>query len=172
MTVQEFKDTVLPLKNKLFAFAFRYVRNREEAEDIVQDVMLKVWNAQEKADDIKNIEAWCMTLTRNRSLDVLKSKSSQTSELQDYHLSPSQEATPDVQLERKEMMSKIKKVIDMLPLKQKEVVELRDFQGMSYKEIADILGADINVVKVNLHRARKTIQEKITQWTTYGIESA
>ncbi len=172
MTLEEFRDKILPLKNKLFGFALRYVQNRQVAEDIVQDVMLKVWDNKDELKEIKNIEAWCMTLTRNRSLDHLKAKSSKTSELTDNHMSLVSDSTPDKLLERSEVMKKIKEVVDQLPLKQREVVELRDFKGFSYKEIAEIVGTDINLVKVNLHRARKTIKEKVIQWTSYGIESA
>jgi RNA polymerase sigma-70 factor (family 1) len=172
MTLEEFRDKILPLKNKLFGFALRYVQNRQVAEDIVQDVMMKVWDNKNELKEIKNIEAWCMTLTRNRSLDHLKAKSSKTSELNDNHMSLASDSTPDKLLERSEVMKKIKEVVDQLPLKQREVVELRDFKGFSYKEIAEIVGTDINLVKVNLHRARKTIKEKVIQWTSYGIESA
>lgn len=171
MTLEEFRDNILPLKNKLFGFALRYVQNRQVAEDIVQDIMLKVWDNKNELKEIKNIESWCMTLTRNRSLDHLKAKSSKTSDLNDNHMSLASDATPDQALERKEIMVKIKEVVDKLPLKQREVVELRDFKGFSYKEIAEIVGTDINLVKVNLHRARKAIKEQVIQWTSYGVES-
>ncbi|MFT4678799.1 MAG: RNA polymerase sigma-70 factor (family 1) [Flavobacteriales bacterium] len=171
MTLEEFRDNILPLKNKLFGFALRYVQNRQVAEDIVQDIMLKVWDNKNELEEIKNIEAWCMTLTRNRSLDHLKAKSSKTSELNDNHMSLVSDSTPDKALERKEVMTKIKEVVDKLPIKQREVVELRDFKGFSYKEIAEIVGTDINLVKVNLHRARKAIKEQVIQWTSYGVES-
>ena len=67
---------MLPLKNKLFRFALKMVHNVAEAEDIVQEVMIKIWDQRDSMSEIKNIEAWCVRLTKNLTFDKLKSKHS------------------------------------------------------------------------------------------------
>ena len=67
-----FQNDVLPLKNKLFRLALRITLNREEAEDVVQDTMIKVWNARDRWQELDSIEAYSLTITRNLSLDRIK----------------------------------------------------------------------------------------------------
>ena len=83
MTQEEFQNNVLPLKNKLYCFALSILKNKEDARDVVQDTMLKIWQNNKALDEYKNIEAWCMTMTRNRSLDKLKLKSNRHERVED-----------------------------------------------------------------------------------------
>ncbi len=171
MTKEEFQNTVLPLKNKLFCFANSYLENHEEAKDVVQDVMLKVWENRSKNGEIKNIEAWCMTLVRNRSLDKLKLKSRKNVRMDDSYNHFSDESNLQANLENKDLLQKVKSIIQQLPSAQKEVIRLRDYNGYSYKEIAEVLDIDINLVKVSLHRARKAIKENMNKIMAYGMQS-
>ncbi|MFC2102555.1 sigma-70 family RNA polymerase sigma factor, partial [Bacteroidota bacterium] len=74
MDLQEFTSKVVPLKNKLFRFAKRYLGQTEEAEDIVQEVFIKLWNRREKLDEYRSVEALAMIATKNMCLDKIKSK--------------------------------------------------------------------------------------------------
>jgi len=74
MTVETFKIEVLPLKHKLYRFAKRLLKNATEAEDIVQEVFIRLWSRREKLSEYKSIEAFAMTITKNLCLDNLKSK--------------------------------------------------------------------------------------------------
>ena len=67
-----FRNDVLPLKNKLFRLALRITLNREEAEDVVQDTLMKVWNSRDKWQQLESIEAYSLTIARNLSLDRIK----------------------------------------------------------------------------------------------------
>ena len=67
-----FRDDVLPLKDVLFRLALRITLSREEAEDIVQDTLIKVWNKRESWQDLDSIEAFSLTVCRNLSLDRIK----------------------------------------------------------------------------------------------------
>ena len=78
MTRQEFKTHILPIKNKLFRFSFNIVNDRAEAEDVVQEVFIKLWKQRDNIGEIKNIEAWCMRVTRNLSIDKMRSKHRRT----------------------------------------------------------------------------------------------
>ena len=74
MTIKEFKINLLPLKNKLFRLSLSILNNRDDAEDAVQEVYIKIWKMHEKLNNLKNIEAFMMTVTRNQCIDKLKSK--------------------------------------------------------------------------------------------------
>jgi RNA polymerase sigma-70 factor (ECF subfamily) len=168
MSLEDFKNRVLPVKNKLFRFALRIVGNTEDAEDIVQDVLIKVWDKRVEMHKFLNMEAWCMKLVKNQSLDRIKSgqfKAYLNKEEQDVQ---SEEHTPHGQSELRDTIKIVHNCISSLPEKQKQVIQLRDVEGYSYQEISEIMEIDMNQVKVNLFRARKTIKERILKQETYG----
>lgn len=78
-----FRNDVLPLKDKLFRLALRITLNREEAEDIVQDTLIKVWNSRDKWQQLESIEAYSLTIARNLSLDRIKKMENQNGSLED-----------------------------------------------------------------------------------------
>ena len=87
MELEEFKSTVLPLRDKLFRIAFCITRSREEAEDVVQDVMLKVWDRPETWKEVDSTEAYCCRMARNISLGRLALKGNHTEELNGQQVS-------------------------------------------------------------------------------------
>jgi len=141
----------------------------EEAKDVVQEVMIRIWETTQKGTKIDNPEAWCMTCTRNKSLDRMKSKSFRSQNIEDQYDLHYDGISPEKRLEEKDMLSQVNGIMDQLSNKQKEVVRLRDFDGMSYKEIQEIMGLDMNQVKVNLFRARKYIKEQMEKMMKYGL---
>lgn len=171
MTTEEFKSQVLPLKNKLYAFALSMLSNTDEAKDIVQDVMLKVWEENKDLNDYRSVEAWCMTLTRNRSLDRMKRKDYRQDDVTELHDLKQSDRDPLKALSEKEMVAKVKKLVGKLPSIQREIIMLRDFQEHTYEEICDILSIEMNQVKVYLHRARKFIKEELRKLQVHGIQS-
>lgn len=170
MDVTQFKTEVLPLKNKLYRFAFNIVKDEELAKDVVQECMIKVWEKRDEVKLIHNLEAWCMQVTRNKALDKLRSKHIKRTDLFEVELDTRKEKdTPVVLAERSEIMSRIQELIDNLPNRQREVMQLRDIEGYSYKEIADMLVIDINLVKTNLFRARRKLKESLIKEDAYGL---
>jgi RNA polymerase sigma factor (sigma-70 family) len=163
MTIVEFQNQVLPLKNKLYHFAYRLLANADEAKDTVQDVMLKVWESGRPISEYENVEAWCMTMTRNRSLDKIKVGNNRSRHLKLLKPSQTDFHNPHKAMEYSETLKDVLKIIKTLPTVQKELIELRDFQEKSYEEMADITGLEMTQVKVYLHRARKTIRDQINQ---------
>lgn len=170
MTKEEFNQSVLPLKNKLFGFSFRYLKCSEEAKDVVQDVMLKIWEAKRPVSDYNNLEAWCMTLVRNQFLDKLKRKGRNHLAVEDQFDLADDVTSPHRGLEERELVREVEKCIEKLPDRQRTVIELRDFQGKTYKQIAEICETDINVVKVSIFRARKAIKEQLEKLNEHGLQ--
>ncbi len=170
MTADSFENTVLPVKNKIFRFALRFLGDEEEAKDVVQEVFMRVWNGRENMTEVKNWEAWCMKITRNLSLDRIRSGSrarsqplESTAHLQYDALSPHESA------ENQENMQRIHQLMSALPEKQRQVMHLRDVEGYSYNEICEILEIDMNQVKVTLFRARNAVREKLMKINAYGL---
>ena len=172
MDLKLFESRILPAKDKLYRFALRLLGSEDEAKDLIQEVLIKVWSKRNQIDQLQNAEAWCMRITKNMAIDQLKSKRVQlTGGLTEY-----QEAgygttdTPLHEMERHDAMQRIDLMIAELPEKQREAMHLRYVEGYSYKEISDIMGVDINQVKVNIFRARRTIKEKLLKVDAYGLD--
>ncbi len=170
MNLEMFETQVLPTKNKLFRFAFRLLGSSEEAKDVVQEVFIKLWNGREQLDEIQNMEAWCMRITKNLSLDRLRARQRRSTDSISEGLEIRHEAlTPHERTEIHENMQRINEMIAALPEKQRQVIHLRDIEGYSYNEICEILELDMNQVKVNLFRARNAVREKLVKINAYGL---
>ena len=165
-----FRNDVLPLKNKLFRLALRITLNREEAEDVVQDTMIKVWNARERWQDLESIEAFSLTIARNLSLDRIKKKENQNDSIENEKIEqPDTASTPSERMIQKDKLNIVRNIINELPEKQRSCLQLRDIEGKSYKEIADILSITEDQVKVNIYRARQTVKQRFQQFDSYGL---
>ncbi|NDW13735.1 RNA polymerase sigma factor [Bacteroides sp. 214] len=157
--LKEFKHTILPLRDKLFRIALRITCNREEAEDIVQDVMLKMWQMKEQWNTIQSKEAYCCMMTRNLSFSRLALKDNQTENVEIELPYATHESSPLQILEKVEERELLRKFIGKLPEKEKASMELRDLEGMNYKEISETLQLTESQVKTHLFRGRKKIKE-------------
>ena len=170
MNLEAFQNRVLPAKNKLFRFAFRMLGSSEEAKDVVQEVMIKVWNGREQMAEVQNMEAWCMRITKNLSLDKLRSRQRRATDSMEEGFEVRQEAlSPHENTELNESMLRINQLIAALPEKQRQVIHLRDIEGYSYNEICEMLELDMSQVKVSLFRARNAVREKLVKMNAYGL---
>ena len=160
MDKNEFISLVLPLKDRLFRVAWCILRSKEEAEDIVQDVMLKVW--RDEKGKVENLAAYCYTMARNLALNRLVLKDNRSKELEGAY-------EQEVQEQPLEKMKLLYRMIDGLPGLQRDVVQLRDMEGLSYRDIAKTLQVTEEQVKVNLFRARKKIKTWILNMENYGL---
>jgi len=172
MMLETFKSEVLPLKNRLFRFAYSILGDHDLSKDVVQETMIKVWEKRNDLQIIQNLEAWCMTLTRNFALDKVRSKHHKTMALIENFDKENNEQSPYKMAELGNTMEVIDKIVGNLPLKQNETFQLRDIEGFSYQEISEITGYNINDVKVNIFRARKTIRTNLLKLNSYGLEKS
>ena len=165
-----FRDDVLPLKNVLFRLALRITLNRAEAEDIVQETLIKVWNRRDSWAEIDSIEAFSLAICKNLALDALR-KSAHRTETDDTlpEDRPDAASTPYEQALSADRMAIVRRLVDALPEKQRMCMQLRDFEGKAYREIADILAISEEQVKVSIFRARQTIKHKFNEFDKYGL---
>ena len=165
-----FKNDVLPLKDKLYRLALRITLNREEAEDVVQDTLIKVWNSRERWLELESIEAYSLTIARNLSLDRAKKLDNNNGYLEEEKVErQDQSYTPSERMIQKDKLDIVRKMINELPEKQRTCLQLRDIEGKPYKEIAKILDITEDQVKVNIFRARQTIKQRFQQFDRYGL---
>lgn len=165
-----FRNDVLPLKDILYRLALRITLDSAEAEDIVQDTLIRIWNRREQWDEIENIEAFALTICRNLALDRAEKQENNHLELDEQRMEcPDQAPTPLDHAQQHDRIKLVRQLVDNLPEKQRSCVQLRDFEGKPYKEIADILGITEQQVKVNIFRARQTIKQRFKQIDDYGL---
>lgn len=165
-----FRDDVLPLKDVLFRLALRITLSREEAEDIVQDTLIKVWNKRESWQDLDSIEAFSLTVCRNLSLDRIKLGSNNNASLDQSNADkPAATLNPLERMQQKDSIRIVKRIIDGLPEKQRSCIQLRDIEGKQYKEIAQILDISEDQVKVNIFRARQAVRQQYLKYDEYGL---
>ena len=165
-----FRNDVLRLKNALYRLALRITLNTAEAEDIVQDTLIKVWDKRDGWDEIESIEAFSMTICRNLALDRIKKAENQNGSLDAISFeAPDATSNPYEQMIQKDRIELIKKLVDSLPERQRSCMQLRDFEGKPYREIAAILGITEEQVKVNIFRARQAIKTKFKEADQYGL---
>ena len=170
MTSLEFKQLVLPLKNKMYRFAMSFLKIQADAEDVVQDVMIKCWETIRDPKEIKSIEAFGMTLVRNKSLDKLKKKGRNYTEVSEQYDLASASASPLDETVISDSVQRIRSLISNLPEAQRSVIVLRDMEGFTYDEISQVLGIKVNQVKVYLHRARKQVRTQMIKTESYGVQ--
>lgn len=165
-----FRNDVLPLKDALYRLALRITLSHEEAQDIVQDTLIKVWDKRESWNEIESIEAFSITICRNLALDRIKKHDNLNDSLEERQTeSPDTSSTPFEDTLQQDRIELVRNLVNALPEKQRSCMQLRDFEGKPYKEIAKILDISEEQVKVNIFRARQTVKERFQKYDNYGL---
>jgi RNA polymerase sigma factor (sigma-70 family) len=166
MTREAFNDIIHNQYRRLYIIAFRILKNQQEAEDVIQEVFMKMWIMKEKLDNYEDHGALAVTITRNRCFDLLRKwkhidNDKDGTEVRSQELSPS----PHDQMINSETNEILNEIINNLPENFKNVIRLRDIQGLEYEEIASLNDININTLRVTLSRARKIVREKYLKYT-------
>ena len=167
-----FQNDILPLKNELFRLALRITLNAADAEDVVQDTMLKVWKRRNDWEQIESIEAFCLTICRNLALDRLRHKDymSQTLDMAADPVDASHTANPEQMAVQRDRVQLVRQLINRLPERQRSCMQLRDIEGKSYRDIATILGITEQQVKVTIFRARQAVKTAFQEQEEFGVK--
>jgi RNA polymerase sigma-70 factor (ECF subfamily) len=169
MTTEDFKQNVLPVKDKIYRLAKRILNDIEESEDVVQEVFYRLWSRKDELAAYRSIEAFAMVVTKNMCLDKVKAKGYHKDQLGEWN-SPVDNRNPHKIAELKDEVQSVHQVIQQLPEQQRMIVHMRDVEGMEYDEIAEIMKMNLNALRVNLSRARKTIRERVTKKKQYEYQ--
>jgi len=158
MDSKQFNNQVVALSDRYFRLAKSILRDADVAQDAVQDLILKLWEKRHSLDEVENIQAFTIRSMRNLCLDIIRQQHEETELPAETEYS---ELNPYQQTEQKDMVLRIKRMIDNLPELQRTIIRMRDVEGMELKEIAYITDLTENAVTVNLSRARQKIRERI-----------
>ena len=141
-------------RRKVFGLAYSYLRNRDAAEDVTQDVFIKIWRALPSFDGRASLSTWIYTITRNASLSALRAQRPHAS-LSDPGIMAQIDATvKECESETLADSAALLRLVDKLPEKQRQVVMLFYMQEQSHEEVSAMLAMPIGTVKTLLHRAR------------------
>jgi RNA polymerase sigma-70 factor (ECF subfamily) len=166
MELPEFRKSVYPLRDKLYRFARRILEHREEAEDTVQEVFIRLWNNREKLDEYRSVEALAMVTTKNLCLDRVRSRKYPFENFEDHRNFleniPGEQA-PD----HSELIGKIRKIMEGLPETQRIIMHLRDIEGYEFSQIAEVVEMNENAIRVALSRARKRTRDLLVNSEIY-----
>ncbi len=168
MTKEEFKIQVVPVGEKLYRLAYRLLKDPDDAKDALQEVYIKLWKLKDRLKEYNSIEAFAMTITKNHCLDKIKLKKTVTLESKHTYYKSNDDIDPQIQLELKDNINNISKLLSLLPEQQRIILELRDMEGYSYEEIEEVMNLPVNTIRVNLSRARKKIREFLIKMNSYG----
>ena len=170
MSKISFQNDILPLKNQLYRLALRITLRNAEAEDIVQETLIKAWNVRDKWDTIDNIEAFCFTIGRNLALDSIKRHDNRNETLENVRTDAADtQQTPLDKATTNNRIDIVRHLVDSLPEKQRSCIQLRDFEGKTYKEIATVMGIPEEQVKVNIFRGRQAIKTQFQKLDNFGV---
>lgn len=168
MTQLEFVALVNPFKDKVFRLARRILISVEEAQDVSQEMLMRLWNKREQLCEYKSVEAFAMTMTKNYCLDQLKSKRASNLKIDSLEFSENRSKLED-EIENKDSLNWVEKFIQVLPVQQKIILQMRDIEGYEFEQMAEILEMNETAIRVALSRARKSIRESMLKTHSYGI---
>ncbi len=156
---------------ELARYAYRYLGSAEEAQDVVHDVFLRLWQLRAELDARANPRAYLYTMTRNRALDVLRRRAVEERGQQDYASpaqlgasAPNPPSSPAESTGPAEIVGALREAIQALPKRQREVIELRWWQQASYEDIGRILGISPNTAGVHMTRAIDRLREALRRF--------
>jgi len=158
--ISQYQQTIKEHRQRIYSFAFYSLRAKEDAEDVTQEVFIKLWQHWQKIDHVK-VGGWLMRVARNSVVDHVRKQKPSVDGIDHY---------ADVELQSVEMIdgkdidqAKVKdglmEAIRTLDEPFKSILIMRDIQGLSYADVQESLNISESQVKVYLHRARRKLRE-------------
>jgi RNA polymerase sigma factor (sigma-70 family) len=165
----DFEEAARRHQRRVYTFAHYFLGNREEAEDVTQEVLLRLWRHCDHLEEVM-VEAWLLKVTRNACFDLLRRRrlpahSASSIELL-THEPASREPSPEDQAEDASLSRQLRKALNELEEPYRSALILREIQDLAYHEIATILELPLNTVRVHIHRGRQRLREHFKE--AYG----
>jgi len=168
MKQKEFNKIVLPLSAKIYSYSYRILENSDEAKDVVQEIMLKLWLKRKELKNYYNPAGFVMRMTRNYCIDLIRKRKKIVSD-SEGHIEIFEQSESNHTIETKDTFDIIKNIIKTLPPTQQEVIILKDLEDYKTNEIAEITGLGVNNIRVILSRCRRQIKEELmTKYKIYN----
>lgn len=147
------------MRDKLVGYAQRLTEDHSDAEDVVQEAMLKLWNIRDQLHEYRSIEALAVKITHNLCMDAWRKKRTKVISIDQVTITNQSTMTPDRLLEEKDEMRLMREIVDSLPPLQQTILRMRDIEEYETTEIAEITGCSAEAIRSNLSRARKKVRD-------------
>ncbi|HLP27457.1 MAG TPA: RNA polymerase sigma factor [Candidatus Didemnitutus sp.] len=144
---------------RIYTYCRKILGDNQTAEDLLQETFVKLFESGRQGRSLENFPAYLMTIARNLCLSHRARSKRQYVEVEDFHLT-----YHDVPYEQKELLQLIQTSLELLPEDYREAFVLREYNGLSYNEISDIIGESLDVVKVRIFRAKKKLRDVLAPY--------
>jgi RNA polymerase sigma-70 factor (ECF subfamily) len=167
MDQKEFQLRVSGIRNRIQRFALTMLHQKQEAEDVMQEVLMKLWINRKSIPQIDNLEAYAMKITKNLCLDKIKgSKNKKMIDLNETNAGW-ENFTPFSKVSFQNLRELMLQLFSTLPEQQRMIIHMRDIEHFSFEEIENITGMNVNAIRVNLSRARKSVRSNYLKIKAY-----
>lgn len=167
MEIDSFNKKIVVHRDKLFRFGYSLLQNREEAEDALQEVFIKMWSQKDRLSQIRNTEAYAMKLMKNLCLDRLRYFKNKKMISLDSQSAGTDNFTPFTSVSFNDLKGLMLKLFSVLPEQQRMIIHMRDIEHYSFEEIQEVTGLPINNIRVILSRARQNVKSSYQKIKSY-----
>lgn len=151
----------------LCLFAENYVRNQAEAEEIVQDMFVRLWENRNRITIATSVKNYLFRSVKNRCLNFLQHKKIETRYAEKLLFEAEQSTPDDTDIIESGLLHKIEETINSMPQKRQEIFRLSREEGLKYREIAEKLDISVKTVETHMGLAIKTLRDKLNQFTSF-----
>jgi RNA polymerase sigma-70 factor (ECF subfamily) len=166
--IESFNRLVERWQQRIHRFAYRYFASHDEAMEITQKTFIRVYKKLNTLDDAEKFAAWIYRIANNLCLDETKRagrrRSTSMETLPKHPVAEGLASNPDQQVQRSELGSILQLALNQLPPEQRIVVIMKEYEGLKFREIADILDEPENTVKSRLYYGLKKLRQLFEQW--------
>jgi RNA polymerase sigma-70 factor (ECF subfamily) len=159
MTTSEFQEAVLEHKDRVHSYARRILRDVEDAKDVAQECLVRLWRDRDRVEQAR-CKSWLLRSAHNLCIDRLRQRSSRPETVVDDGSNDPADLQPDPERVTfsVELAGRLEQVLLELDHRDRAIVLLREVEGLSYEEIAELLGLKLGTLKATLHRAREKLR--------------
>ena len=161
--VDAFEELVRRYQSSIYRVALRMLGSRADAQDAVQETFVRAWRALPRFRHDSAVSTWLYRIVTRRALDKIASRRT-TGTLDELELERDAGPDPAQAAEDQERLRAVRQAIANLPAEQRAALVLREFAGLSYQEVAQVLDASVPAIKTRIHRARLTIVQQTSSW--------
>ncbi len=172
--LRSFEELIDRYRNQVFNFVYRILGSRDEAEDILQDAFMKVYQHLPRYKKQSKFSSYLFTIAHNLSMNRVNYRKRSQMKLDTLAQSDREmsvtDRTPDAQLRENEIAIVVHRAIEKLPPKYRAALVLSEFEGFSYKQISDVLNCSVGTVKSRIFRARDLLRGYLKGYEEEGLQ--
>jgi RNA polymerase sigma-70 factor (ECF subfamily) len=171
----DFQELVRRHRDRIYTFAFYSLKNREDAEDVTQEVLIRLWKHWQRLEG-DHLQAWIVRVTKNACVDAVRRRQTRrrlesTGEGDEVERAPDDAADPARDAAGADFRRRLESALAALAEPYRSIVILREIQGLAYDEIAAAVDKPLNTVKVYLHRGRRMLRDELREEPAYAQTS-